>query len=307
MNEDIVPELDLGIEPKFNPRIFDSLIGGPITQDSVVAISELVANAWDAGSTSVEIVWPDEFPGEFYIQDDGHGMSSNDFLGRFTDIGYNRRDSQGGTVSVGKGGSVRKVFGRNGLGRFAGFHFANRFIVQTSADGLEFSTFELRRSESATGLSVEPLADYPKRFEGTGTLVFAEVSEAIPRTSAAIRKELGLRFLSDPEFVVNLNHQLVDFDDIPEEQAVRLLAKTAAGHDIEILAIDTKTPDSTTRLHGVAWHVDKKLVGACRWKGPNNEPLLDGRTMVAKRHTFIVKVEHLASIVTADWQGFQFK
>ncbi|WP_347865446.1 hypothetical protein [Bilophila wadsworthia] len=61
--------------------------------------------------------------------------------------------------------------------------------------------------------------------------------------------------------------------------------------------------DKTTSLHGVAWHVNNRLVGDCSWKyGEDN--FLDGRYKAAKRFIFIVKSDFLANAVLPDWTGF---
>ena len=49
---------------------------GSIIVDPAVAIVELVANAWDAWATNVDIVWPESGTDTaFVIEDNGKGMT----------------------------------------------------------------------------------------------------------------------------------------------------------------------------------------------------------------------------------------
>ena len=46
---------------------------GTIVSDPDVALTELVANAWDAGASHVRIAIPEEYGQTLYIEDDGTG------------------------------------------------------------------------------------------------------------------------------------------------------------------------------------------------------------------------------------------
>src|SRR5579863_1103402 len=52
---------------------------GPVANTPDVALTELVANAWDAGATTVDLTIPDETDQLLAVEDDGTGMSSADF------------------------------------------------------------------------------------------------------------------------------------------------------------------------------------------------------------------------------------
>jgi HSP90 family molecular chaperone len=56
---------------------------GAITSDPRVAILELVANAYDAGATFVEISWPSEATGKISVSDNGTGMTRAEFSRRW--------------------------------------------------------------------------------------------------------------------------------------------------------------------------------------------------------------------------------
>lgn len=95
------------------------------------AIAELVANSWDAGADNIWITIPDaaEFnPGssEILLEDDGCGMDENDLQDKYLVIGRNRRTSEGSDEFGG-----RKVMGRKGIGKLAGFGIATNMTVET--------------------------------------------------------------------------------------------------------------------------------------------------------------------------------
>jgi Histidine kinase-, DNA gyrase B-, and HSP90-like ATPase len=69
---------------------------GSIIVDPAVAIVELVANAWDAWATKVDIVWPDRSTGmAFAIKDNGKGMTEAQFQTRWKTLDYNRVREEG--------------------------------------------------------------------------------------------------------------------------------------------------------------------------------------------------------------------
>ena len=61
-------------------------------------IGELVANAWDANATKVEITIPetsiDEQTSEIVINDDGIGMSDEDVRNKYLIVGRDRRENE---------------------------------------------------------------------------------------------------------------------------------------------------------------------------------------------------------------------
>ena len=66
-----------------------------VAEDPEVAIAELVANAWDAGATEVNIDIPDAVGGEIRVADNGVGMSRDQFRDRWMRHGYLRVKHQG--------------------------------------------------------------------------------------------------------------------------------------------------------------------------------------------------------------------
>jgi hypothetical protein len=71
-----------------------------------------------------------------------------------------------------------------------------------------------------------------------------------------------------------------------------------------VMVIDSQRADRTTRQHGIAYWVNRRLVGQAGWRMSDHERILDGRTEEARRFTFIVLADFLASSVRTDWSDF---
>jgi HSP90 family molecular chaperone len=110
---------------------------GNIARDSDYALTELVANAWDAGATEVKITIPTQAQDIIRISDNGHGMTSSEFKRRWMMLGYKRIKHQGRDVEFPPGvdGGERLAYGRNGIGRHAMLCFADKYVVKTLSTG----------------------------------------------------------------------------------------------------------------------------------------------------------------------------
>ncbi|HET7733944.1 MAG TPA: ATP-binding protein [Paludibacter sp.] len=63
---------------------------GNLGSQPEVALTELVANAWDAGATQVDIFIPDEIGQMLTIEDNGAGLTKDEFYSRWMKLSYNR-------------------------------------------------------------------------------------------------------------------------------------------------------------------------------------------------------------------------
>lgn len=295
------------IKPSYDDRFIQQLIGTSMISSVRVAITELIANAWDAGATEVTIHWPeDSSDDEFYIRDNGIGMSQEQFTGRFMRISYDRISAQGKLVTFPEGveAGKRVAFGKNGIGRLAAFCFADQYYVASSHDGKASITYKITRGTGANPIEADP-AEAEHEFKKPGTIIYTKEFKGRSIDLQDLRKEIGMRFLSDPNFQIFVNQEKIDLLDIPGINVHKFNAEIeGVEQPIEIIGIDTQRPDGTTKQHGVAWHVNGRLVGQCSWKGPNGEKFLDGRKSIAKRFTFIVRADCLTDLVKPDWEGF---
>ncbi len=122
-------------------RIIDHL-GIQMYQTPVAAIAELVANAWDADATRVDIALPDALDEDslFVLADDGIGMTFEECESRYLNVGYSRRENDLEDKTVGG----RPILGRKGIGKFAGFGIAEIVEIETiSRTNEERTRFEL--------------------------------------------------------------------------------------------------------------------------------------------------------------------
>jgi len=286
-------------------RFWEQYVGARLISDPVTAIVELVANAWDAGARRVDVEWPARNGGLFRIADDGEGMTKDEFLKRWSTLSYDRTRYQDDTINVEVDGAVcrRRVFGRNGIGRFAAFCFGKEYNVITTKDGHK-RAFHVKQGKQQP-LDIDMVNE--EEIPGNGTQI--EVLNAdcsIPAN--IIRVELGKRFLTDPSFAVFVNNTRIEFEDI-EAKGLEIIKVPIPSLNIEIIVkvIDAQRPDRTVKQHGVAWHVLGRLVGDCDWQDPEQKSLIDGRRVEAKRFTFIVEADALQEYgaVLPDWSGFK--
>lgn len=290
----------------FEENFLDKLAGYRILHCPRTAVIELVANSWDAGATKVNVSWPNLGSSRtFSITDNGEGMTEDEFCKRWRTLTYDRVKEQGlyAIFPDNKKRPQRLAFGRNGLGRLAGFCFGNDYIVETKKAG-ECSVFRVSKGLDQP-LEIELIEK--KQSKGHGTKIYAEKTLSLHMDANDARREIGMRFLTDPDFRVLVNKVKVGFAHIPESHIIEQVVPVEEIGDINVIAIDTQQTDKTMQQHGVAWHVNGRLVGNCTWKTHEGDDLIDGRRIAAKRYTFIVKADVLSDIVSKDWSGFDLE
>ena len=115
-------------------------LGVGLYSSTPAALTELVANAWDADATVVTIdVNPEKRT--IKITDDGHGMSPVDIQSKFLKVGYSRRlHSKQKHLSDSR---KKRVMGRKGIGKLAMFALADRIFVGSQARGKEAVAFKI--------------------------------------------------------------------------------------------------------------------------------------------------------------------
>ena len=293
------------IETLFDDRFLESYAGANLMKDPKVAIMELIANSWDAGATNVTILWPEKHGDKFSILDNGHGMTKKQFQNRFAKFSYNRIDEQGINAFIPDDNkdiikSIRPAFGRNGKGRFGAFAFGDNFNVRTWQNGkMEMYACKIGTNNLPKFSHIETTSK-----NGHGTEIFIDNAKAPCIDSEAIRKEIGLRFLVDPNFEVLLNGERITFEDIPDTNLNSINLSIDGVGDVLIKVIDTQDADRTTQLHGIAWNVKNRLVGECSWKQSELNEFIDGRREYAKRYVFIIYADCLTDAVMPDWTAF---
>lgn len=196
-------------------------------------IGELVANAWDADATRVEISIPEGAlvdESEIVVSDNGTGMSDGQVRNAYLIVGRDRREAEAKDES----GGGRRVMGRKGIGKFCGFGIAEEIEIESIRDG-ETSRFimnyeSLRSAASKREITFEPLNPTGGVQEGTrvtlrGIKKYRTRSISIPQ----LRRGLARRFsviAPEHDFEVVVNGEAINAD---ERDLRRLLGLDSEG------------------------------------------------------------------------------
>jgi hypothetical protein len=273
---------------------------GRIITDPRIAIIEIIANAFDAGATVVEIHWPDKIEERLSITDNGTGMTLDEFEKRWTTFNYQRVEEQGSIVEFPPGVTKYKrfAFGHSGKGRYAPFCYADSYSVETTKGGRSLTV----------DVALTPGGNRPFRLskpettrrKGHGTKISAVITRNL-LDADELRQLIGTKFLVDPSFTIQLNGtsvKLLELDGI-ETQVVPV----PPHGDITIHFFDTTEHGRTSRLRGITWWARGRRVGEPNWDRLDDEgAYLDGRSEEGKRYSFVVEVDFLDT--KADWTDF---
>lgn len=272
---------------------------GPLTHSPEIALTELVANAWDAGATTVNIFIPDDYGQKLIIEDNGVGLTDEQFHNRWMKLGYNRIKHQSKNVIFPPGiNSNRFAYGRNGVGRHGMLCFNNEYTVITNSGGNQSTFIITTVNETQPFVIKEQKSKKSKKY---GTKLEVIVQKNLPKADR-ILDIISARFLHDPKFIVSINRKTVKL----EELAGFISSKDIHLENIklQIHFIDTQEAARSTLYQGIAFWQGGRLVGDPSWILGNNA-VIDGRTKYAKRYTVVVKTNDLAEYIFEDWTGFK--
>ena len=276
---------------------------GQIIDEPTVAILELVANCYDAGADRAEVVWPDLPGGTLSITDNGVGMTRKEFETRWRTLRYDRIAEQGTEVvfPAGVPSKKRTAFGHNGKGRFSPLCFADQYQVETWKDG-ECTTATVQLTSGGV-LPFRCDVQTERRKSGHGTRISAVARRNI-LPSQSVCELIGFKFAVDPSFVVTVNNQAVKLLSLIRLSTEQIQVE---GHGfVTVYRLDPLRQERTTRLKGIAWWVNRRMVGEPSWEGLDSPgQYLDGRSTEAKRFSFVVEADILKTETNADWAGFK--
>ena len=286
---------------RIEPRLIQIL--GAQYRSTEEAIKELVANAWDADATRVEISLPEPFAEEpIVVHDNGYGMTPAQIEAEYLCIAFDRRANYGDRTPRG-----RTVRGRKGIGKFAGLMAADTMIIDTVAHGKR-SRLQLNRAQ------IEQ--------QGSDLEKAAIVVETVPASSGC---ESGTR--------VELHKLLQTFSYPASEKLARLLLRefgrrddfaiTIGGDvltpyflDAEAAPVDLNVP-SVGVMSGTIWitetpkavsepgviiRIDGRAVGPPTFFGLEADP--DVPKSLLNRVCGEVNADQLRDDVLASWGGF---
>lgn len=273
---------------------------GPLVSYPEIALTELVANAWDAGASQVDIFIPENYGEKLVVEDNGIGLTKEQFHNRWMKLGYNRLKHQGKNVIFPPGANGKRLaYGRNGVGRHGLLCFNKEYTVITSSSNQQ-STFVITTlSESQPFVIKQEQFAESKRH---GTRLEVIVAKNLPKPEK-ILDIISARFLHDPNFTVSINKKTVPL----EEHAGLIDSSELKINDqitLQVHFIDSQKAAKSTLYQGIAFWQGNRLVGEPSWI-LGNDVLIDGRTKFAKQYTVVVKTDDLADYILEDWTGFK--
>jgi hypothetical protein len=272
---------------------------GSIVQIPEIALTELVANAWDAGATSVDISIPEEYNQKLVVEDNGTGLTKEQFEQRWMKLGYNRIKHQGkNVVFPPKIQGNRLAYGRNGVGRHGLLCFDKEYTVITSSSGTQ-SKFVITTKDETHPFVIKSASTGKSKKHGTRLEVIVTKNLPDPKRILQI---ISARFLHDPNFIVSINRQTVHL----EEHLGLINSKNLEIESVKMTAhfIDSQKSARSTLYQGIAFWQSNRLVGEPSWI-LGNDVVIDGRTRFAKRYTVVIQTNDLGDYIYEDWSGFK--
>lgn len=191
-------------------------LGMSLYSNTPAVLTEIISNAWDADATKVNITL-DPIKQEVIINDNGHGMSEQDIIGKFLKVGYARRE-HGRAKSDDLN---RQVMGRKGIGKLAMFSLANKIQVISKKKGEAAQAFEVDVKELQNSIKTSKnykanIIDIPEDVQPGTTIKLFELQKSIDKTESYLRKRLARRFsIIGPghNFEVKINNTVISPED----------------------------------------------------------------------------------------------
>jgi hypothetical protein len=194
----------------------------------------------------------------------------------------------------------RTAFGRNGIGRHAMFCFADSYFVETKKNGI-YHLIKVERCFQETPFKL--ILEDKGNTKEHGTKIYTEATRnAFELNSTEISELIGSRFVADPEFNISVNHSQISLKNIEHLCETYSIPVPDYG-EVKIHRFDSRKTGRTSKQSGIAWWVNRRLVGEPSWEGYNGT-LLDARTNTGKRFTYVIEADQLLEHIKPDWSGF---
>lgn len=195
-------------------------LGRNLYRNIITVIGEAISNSWDADAHNIWITI-DRDHNHMAIEDDGNGMSSEDFQEKFLKIGYSKRKNGNYRSELN-----RPFIGRKGIGKLALLSCAQKIHIASKKKGASvvggvIDNSELDRAITddlnsqdymLEALSDDMIASMNKLEKGT-CILFESVNNGIFNTIDYIKKAIALYFrfsLLDEQFNIFVNDELIN-------------------------------------------------------------------------------------------------
>ena len=184
-------------------------------------LSELIANAWDADASRVDVSVKERGEGkEIDIQDNGCGMNYEDLRTKFLTVGYRRRTKESEDFTPNK---KRPVMGRKGIGKLSVLSIARKVYVYTKKEdtdplAIELDVEEIQKAIEKNEDYYPPIIDMPEdinlRSSGTA-LVLSDLKKRVNASlDAHLRQRVARRFsIISKDFQVFVNDDEITIND----------------------------------------------------------------------------------------------
>ncbi len=273
---------------------------GNLANQPDIALTELIANAWDAGATEVEIFIPEKHGELLTIKDNGTGLTQEEFKSRWMKLGYNRLENQGKKVVFPSGVDFKRyAYGRNGVGRHGLLCFNDEYTVITSKNAIQ-STFQITTQSEKEPFVIKE--ESRKKATSQGTTLEVVVTKNLPKSSE-INDIISARFLHDPNFKITINRNIINL--ATHAGLIKTIDFPFEDYNFKIHLIDTKKSRKNTLYQGVAIWQSGRLIGEPSWALGANI-ILDGRTQEAKKYSIVIETNDLEQYIREDWSGFKY-
>lgn len=190
-------------------------LGLNLYSNTPAVLSEVVANAWDADATVVEIE-TDQESECITIIDNGNGMSLSEINDKFLRVGYQKRKN-GENYSE---KYHRPVMGRKGIGKLSLLSIAETIYIY-SKKGAECNAFCLSLNDiedainNADGRYSPREIDFVDFSETSGTKIeIRNFKKNISRAPEHLRRRLSRRFgIIGENFMIKINNEPIRLED----------------------------------------------------------------------------------------------
>lgn len=274
-----------------------------------IAILELISNSWDANAHNVYIEWPiienlRESTEYFTILDDGYGMEKDEFIEKWTTVGYDKRKNNQSQEM--KTHDDRNIIGKNGRGRLGIFSFSDNYIVSTSKNG-EVNSFKVKRTDKFATLNEidsikEPFVNKDESCNN-GTYIKCPLNERYVELDA-LKESISLRFGADSNFNIYINDEKIDLFDFKDNyEYEEIYYKNNKNNPIKIYLIPKDQYNKKLSTYEVVWWVKNRYVEHDKWK--NLGVNLDSRNHKENQYVFLICADFLENHVKTDWTGFK--
>ena len=213
-------------ERKFSFEISLSVLnhlGRNLYRSFATVLGEAISNAWDANAENV-CIYIDKGKNNFFIKDDGLGMTADDFQNKFLKIGYSKRKE--GKSSPQKN---RPYIGRKGIGKLALLSCAEKITVISKINGDDYIggvidnagldqaiTDDLTPKEYPLGkCGIDTFSQYTKDHDQGTIIYFENIKDGIKHSLGFLKKIIALYFrfsLLDQDFNIFIDDEKVTQD-----------------------------------------------------------------------------------------------